>query len=112
MKRRDLVDLLALHADRGEASASGGGPGMLSPELASLVSLASSLKEALVPVTAGSFEARLREELLSQPARGVMLGGAADGNGPAAWLVLAGLASALGIAGLVFFFARRLRLRS
>jgi hypothetical protein len=108
MNRRELIELLALHAEPGDANLSEERPAILSPEITSLMNLASSLKQAMVPVTAASFEARLRQELLGQPSHGVSMGRVSSGGGPW-WLALGALLSGLTVAGLVVLLVRRLR---
>jgi hypothetical protein len=110
MKTETLIELLANHADalnqgRDPTAALLNRHSHASPELATLLSLARSLKTAMEPATpAAAFKASLHQQLLQgylaptpQPIRSVW------------WIGAATLGSLLPLAGLLIWFLRRPR---
>jgi hypothetical protein len=110
MKTRDLIELLADHADalnqgRDTTAALLNHYGQDTPDLATWLSLARSLKASLEPVApADAFKANLHQQLLqsrpnptSQPIRSIW------------WIGAAAVGSLLPLAGLLIWFFRRPR---
>jgi hypothetical protein len=110
MKTKDLIELLADHADalnqgRDTTAALLNHYGHDTPELATLLSLARSLKTAMEPVApAAAFKANLYHQLRQghltptpQPVRSIW------------WIGAATVGSLLPLAGLLIWFLRRPR---